>query len=93
MPFRFFCAMETVRIKAESGGFGYPVSQWPTLKVPHQMLCLPLQGYETPLHFACKFGCPDVVNVLCSHPDVDKNRKNKYDQKPCEVSNCLQSFF
>uniref|UniRef100_A0A8C4Z8K5 Ankyrin repeat and LEM domain containing 2 n=1 Tax=Gadus morhua TaxID=8049 RepID=A0A8C4Z8K5_GADMO len=42
-------------------------------------------GYETPLHFACKFGCPDVVNVLCSHPDVDKNRKNKYDQKPCEV--------
>ncbi|CAL8346398.1 unnamed protein product [Lota lota] len=42
-------------------------------------------GYETPLHFACKFGCPDVVNILCSHPDVDKNCKNKYDQKPCEV--------
>ncbi|KAG7276142.1 hypothetical protein CRUP_011818 [Coryphaenoides rupestris] len=42
-------------------------------------------GFETPLHFACKFGCPDVVNILCSHPDVDKNRKNKYNQKPCEV--------
>ncbi|KAJ3604670.1 hypothetical protein NHX12_029410 [Muraenolepis orangiensis] len=42
-------------------------------------------GFETPLHFACKFGCPDVVNVLCSHPSIDKNRKNKYDQRPCEV--------
>ncbi|XP_071758800.2 ankyrin repeat and LEM domain-containing protein 2 [Centroberyx gerrardi] len=42
-------------------------------------------GFETPLHFACKFGCPEVVNVLCSHPDIDKNCKNKYDQKPCDV--------
>ncbi|XP_048850179.1 ankyrin repeat and LEM domain-containing protein 2 [Brienomyrus brachyistius] len=42
-------------------------------------------GFETPLHFACKFGCPEVVNVLCSHPDTDKNCKNKYDKKPCEV--------
>lgn len=42
-------------------------------------------GFETPLHFACKFGCPDVVNILCSHPDIDKNCRNKYDQKPSEV--------
>ncbi|KAI7813234.1 ankyrin repeat and LEM domain-containing protein 2 [Triplophysa rosa] len=42
-------------------------------------------GFETPLHFACKFGCPDVVNILCSHPDIDKNCKNKYNQKPSEV--------
>ncbi|XP_071338218.1 ankyrin repeat and LEM domain-containing protein 2 isoform X1 [Trachinotus anak] len=42
-------------------------------------------GFETPLHFACKFGCPDVVNVLCSHPDIDKNCKNKDGQKPCDV--------
>ncbi|XP_069562693.1 ankyrin repeat and LEM domain-containing protein 2 isoform X1 [Brachyistius frenatus] len=42
-------------------------------------------GFETPLHFACKFGCPDVVNVLCSHPDIDKNRKNKDGLKPCDV--------
>ncbi|KAE8291695.1 Ankyrin repeat and LEM domain-containing protein 2 LEM domain-containing protein 4 [Larimichthys crocea] len=42
-------------------------------------------GFETPLHFACKFGCPDVVNVLCSHPDIDKNCKNKEGQKPCDL--------
>ncbi|XP_061673914.1 ankyrin repeat and LEM domain-containing protein 2 isoform X2 [Syngnathoides biaculeatus] len=42
-------------------------------------------GFETPLHFACKFGCPDVVNVLCSHPDTDKNRKNSNDHKPCDI--------
>lgn len=40
---------------------------------------------ETPLHFACKFGCPDVVNVLCSHPFTDKNCRNKYGQKPSSV--------
>ncbi|XP_051279356.1 ankyrin repeat and LEM domain-containing protein 2 isoform X2 [Dicentrarchus labrax] len=42
-------------------------------------------GFETPLHFACKFGCPDVVNVLCSHPDIDKNCKNKDGHRPCDV--------
>lgn len=44
------------------------------------------QGFETPLHFACKFGCPEVVNVLCSHPKIDKYRENKEGQKPCDVS-------
>ncbi|XP_034548077.1 ankyrin repeat and LEM domain-containing protein 2 [Notolabrus celidotus] len=42
-------------------------------------------GFETPLHFACKFGCPEVVNVLCSHPDIAKNCKNKDGQKPCDL--------
>lgn len=42
-------------------------------------------GFETPLHFACKFGCPEVVNVLCSHPDIDKNCKNKDGVRPCDV--------
>ncbi|XP_055017249.1 ankyrin repeat and LEM domain-containing protein 2 isoform X2 [Boleophthalmus pectinirostris] len=42
-------------------------------------------GFETPLHFACKFGCPEVVNVLCSHPDIDKHCKNKDGQRPCDV--------
>ncbi|XP_036451588.1 ankyrin repeat and LEM domain-containing protein 2 isoform X2 [Colossoma macropomum] len=40
---------------------------------------------ETPLHFACKFGCTEVVNVLCSHPAIDKNCRNKYGQKPSSV--------
>ncbi|XP_016311820.1 ankyrin repeat and LEM domain-containing protein 2 isoform X2 [Sinocyclocheilus anshuiensis] len=40
---------------------------------------------ETPLHFACKFGCPEVVDVLCSHPSIDKHCRNKYDQKPSAV--------
>uniref|UniRef100_A0A4W5LPN7 Uncharacterized protein n=1 Tax=Hucho hucho TaxID=62062 RepID=A0A4W5LPN7_9TELE len=40
---------------------------------------------ETPLHFACKFGCPDVVNVLCCHPATDKQRQNKYNQNPSSV--------
>ncbi|XP_008415842.1 ankyrin repeat and LEM domain-containing protein 2 isoform X1 [Poecilia reticulata] len=42
-------------------------------------------SFETPLHFACKFGCPDVVNVLCSHPDIDKNCKNRDGQKPSDL--------
>ncbi|KAK3539260.1 hypothetical protein QTP86_032546 [Hemibagrus guttatus] len=41
--------------------------------------------FETPLHFACKFGCAAVVNVLCSHPHIDKHGRNKYNQKPCEI--------
>ncbi|XP_039627400.1 ankyrin repeat and LEM domain-containing protein 2 [Polypterus senegalus] len=42
-------------------------------------------GFETPLHFACKFGRPDVVNVLCSHPYIEKHCKNKYGQEPADV--------
>ncbi|NXO20845.1 ANKL2 protein, partial [Cisticola juncidis] len=41
--------------------------------------------FDTPLHFACKFGNLDVVNVLTSHPAIVKNPKNKYDQTPAEV--------
>ncbi|XP_063171918.1 ankyrin repeat and LEM domain-containing protein 2 [Candoia aspera] len=42
-------------------------------------------GFDTPLHFACKFGNPDVVSILASHPGTVKNPKNKYDQTPAEV--------
>ncbi|XP_018604925.1 ankyrin repeat and LEM domain-containing protein 2-like isoform X1 [Scleropages formosus] len=49
------------------------------LNTPDKVAC------ETPLHFACKFGNAEVVNVLCSHPDTDKNCKNKYNQKPVSI--------
>ncbi|KAM4709716.1 ankyrin repeat and LEM domain-containing protein 2 isoform 3-T3 [Discoglossus pictus] len=42
-------------------------------------------AFDTPLHFACKFGNAEVVNVLCSHPDILKNSKNKYGQTPEEA--------
>ncbi|XP_064424100.1 ankyrin repeat and LEM domain-containing protein 2 isoform X2 [Latimeria chalumnae] len=42
-------------------------------------------GFESPLHFACKFGNAEVVNVLCSHPDTVKDLKNKYDQTAADV--------
>ncbi|XP_040203735.1 ankyrin repeat and LEM domain-containing protein 2 isoform X2 [Rana temporaria] len=42
-------------------------------------------AFDTPLHFACKFGNAEVVNVLCSHPDIIKNSRNKYAQTPEEV--------
>ncbi|NWV14615.1 ANKL2 protein, partial [Ptilonorhynchus violaceus] len=42
-------------------------------------------GFDTPLHFACKFGNLDVVNVLTSHPAIVKNPRNKYDQTPADV--------
>ncbi|XP_068419361.1 ankyrin repeat and LEM domain-containing protein 2 isoform X1 [Eschrichtius robustus] len=42
-------------------------------------------GYDTPLHFACKFGNADVVSVLSSHPLISKNPRNKYDKTPEDV--------
>ncbi|KAL1768476.1 ankyrin repeat and LEM domain-containing protein 2 isoform X1 [Sigmodon hispidus] len=42
-------------------------------------------GFDTPLHFACKFGNVDVVNVLSSHPLIVKNSKNKYGKTPEDV--------
>lgn len=66
-----------------------PLKIWLFPKVVNGPFVRTFQGFETPLHFACKFGCPDVVNVLCSHPDIDKNCKNKDGQKPCEVRTFL----
>lgn len=42
-------------------------------------------AYDTPLHFACKFGNVEVVNVLSSHPLIVKNARNKYDKTPENV--------
>lgn len=82
------------------------VSSFTVSTKPHQLRLYPkvlslyfilctcmFQGFETPLHFACKFGCPEVVNVLCSHPDIHKNCKNKDGQRPCEVSSFSFLFF
>ncbi|EHA99133.1 Ankyrin repeat and LEM domain-containing protein 2 [Heterocephalus glaber] len=45
----------------------------------------PDKGYDTPLHFACKFGNVEVVNVLSSHPLIEKKTRNKYNKTPEEV--------
>ncbi|XP_070553431.1 ankyrin repeat and LEM domain-containing protein 2-like isoform X2 [Ptychodera flava] len=51
----------------------------------------PVKGNcETPLHFACKFGHVDVVEVLGSHPAVCKTAKNKQGQIPSEIA-CMRS--
>ncbi|XP_021564076.1 ankyrin repeat and LEM domain-containing protein 2 isoform X2 [Carlito syrichta] len=42
-------------------------------------------GYDTPLHFACKFGNADVVSVLSSHPLIIKNPRNKCEKTPEDV--------
>ncbi|KAK3100786.1 hypothetical protein FSP39_025313 [Pinctada imbricata] len=42
-------------------------------------------GCESPLHFACKFGFPEVVAVLVSHPKTDKFLRNRYGETPKDV--------
>lgn len=40
---------------------------------------------ETPLHFACKFGHKEVVEVLMSHPLTEANPKNKFGETPADL--------
>ena len=47
---------------------------------------------ETPLHFACKFGHKEVVEVLISHPLTEKNPKNKFGYSPADVSHFYLHF-
>ena len=44
-----------------------------------------MQSWETPLHFACKFGHVDIVEYLVSHPLTDVQRPNKYQETPAQV--------
>lgn len=41
---------------------------------------------ETPLHFAVKFGFKDVVRVLVSYSQCQKDLRNKYEQLPIDVN-------
>ena len=45
-----------------------------------------LQNCETALHFASKFGNPEVVKLLVDHRMCDKTLKNKYGETAREVS-------
>uniref|UniRef100_T1J3Y4 RING-type E3 ubiquitin transferase n=1 Tax=Strigamia maritima TaxID=126957 RepID=T1J3Y4_STRMM len=49
------------------------------LNTPDKGLC------ETPLHFASKFGCIEIVNLLVCHPLCDFNLKNKFGQTAIEI--------
>ena len=41
---------------------------------------------ETALHFACKFGCLDIVELLLSYPECDRERKNTKGEAPIDVN-------
>lgn len=43
------------------------------------------QNFETPLHFACKFGHVDVAKYLVSHPLTNSSPRNKYGETPEQV--------
>lgn len=41
---------------------------------------------ETALHFASKFGSLDIVELLLSYPECDRERKNTKGESPIDVS-------
>ncbi|XP_071087020.1 ankyrin repeat and LEM domain-containing protein 2-like [Haliotis cracherodii] len=48
---------------------------------------------ESPLHFASKYGFPDVIEVILGYPGLDRQLRNKYGETPEEVvcSRCQNS--
>ena len=55
------------------------------LSVYCNMFGLCPQTWETPLHFACKYGNADIVEYLVSHPLTDIQRPNKYGETAAKV--------
>ncbi|GAB1607277.1 ankyrin repeat and LEM domain-containing protein 2-like [Argonauta hians] len=49
------------------------------LNTPDKVSC------ETPLHFACKGGYKNVIEILVNHPLTKVNLKNKFDKTPLEL--------
>jgi len=40
---------------------------------------------NTPLHYACKYGTPDVVDLLVSNRVCKKHPRNKYNERPLDM--------
>ena len=51
------------------------------------------QNNESALHFACKFGHVEMVEVLSAHPRIDKDLRNKYGETPRQVGRVSAVIF
>lgn len=49
--------------------------------------------HETPLHFASKFGALQVVACLVSYSECDREPKNKFGQRPIDVSSSETAIY
>lgn len=44
-----------------------------------------MQAFDTPLHFASKFGAVKVIEILLSHGGCDLDKENKLAQKASDI--------
>ncbi|KAK3735098.1 hypothetical protein QZH41_011263, partial [Actinostola sp. cb2023] len=56
------------------------------LNTPDKGVSFAGKNFETPLHFACKFGHVDVVKYLVSHPLTNITPKNPHGDTPQQVA-------